>query len=146
MARLTLDQATVIVDAALARGCELRLQPLTVSVLDPGGHLVCVKREDGSGILRPQIASGKAWGALGMGFGSRELARRAAGNPVFFDALSGASGGRVVPVPGGVLIRSTDGELLGAVGVSGDTSDNDEVCAVHGVERAGLVADTGSVA
>jgi uncharacterized protein GlcG (DUF336 family) len=146
MTWLTLDQAAAIVDTALARGRELGLQPLTVAVLDPGGHLVCVKREDGSGILRPQIASGKAWGALGMGFGSRELARRAADNPVFVDALSGASGGRVVPVPGGVLIRSTDGELLGAVGVSGDTSDNDEVCAVHGVERAGLIADTGSMA
>jgi uncharacterized protein GlcG (DUF336 family) len=139
---ITLDQATTIVDATLAKGRELGLDPLTVVVLDPGGHAVALKREDGSGILRPQIATGKAWGALGMGFASRELARRAEENPVFVAALTAASGGRVVPVPGGVLIRTSDGALLGAVGVSGDTSDNDEECTAHGIQAAGLVADT----
>jgi uncharacterized protein GlcG (DUF336 family) len=139
---ITLDQATTIIEATLAKGRELGLDPLTVVVLDPGGHAVALQREDGSGILRPQIATGKAWGALGMGFASRELARRADEHPVFVAALTAASGGRVVPVPGGVLIRTSDGALVGAVGVSGDTSDDDEACAAHGVRAAGLVADT----
>jgi uncharacterized protein GlcG (DUF336 family) len=139
---IALAQATTIVEAALAKGRELGLEPLTVAVLDPGGHAVALQREDGSGILRPQIATGKAWGALGMGFASRELGRRAEADPVFVAALVGASGGRLVPVPGGVLIRTGDGALVGAVGVSGDASDKDEECAVHGVQAAGLVADT----
>ena len=78
-----------------------------------------------------------------MGFGGREFARRAAANPGFIQALSVASGGRIIPVPGGVLIRSPAGEILGAVGISGDNSDNDEICAVHGIGYAGLIADTG---
>src|SRR6266700_2615650 len=104
-----------------------------------GGHLLCLKREDGSGIMRPQIAIGKAWGSLGMGFGSREVARRAAEHPTFFGALFDVSGGRMLPAPGGVLVRTAEGELLGAVGVTGDNSDNDELCALHGIEAAGLV-------
>jgi uncharacterized protein GlcG (DUF336 family) len=140
---VALAQAIIIVEAALAKGRELGLDPLTVVVLDPGGHVVALQREDGSGILRPQIATGKAWGALGMGFASRELDRRAEAYPVFVAALLGASGGRVVPAPGGVLVRTGDGALVGAVGVSGDASDKDEECAVHGVRAAGLVADTG---
>ena len=86
---------------------------------------------------------GKAWGVLGMGHGGRELARRAAKVPAFFNALSVMSGGRMVPVQGGVLIRSADGDILGAVGISGDNSENDETCAVHGIEAAGLLPDTG---
>jgi len=80
---------------------------------------------------------------LGMGFGGRELFRRAVKMPAFFNALSDMSGGRMVPVPGGVLIRSTSGEILGSVGISGDTSENDEICAVSGIEAAGFKADTG---
>jgi uncharacterized protein GlcG (DUF336 family) len=140
---LTLAHASVIVDKALEKGRELGFKPLTVVVLDAGGHLKAMKREDGSSLLRPEIAGGKAWGALGMGFGGREFARRAAANPVFIQALSVASGGRVVPVPGGVLIRDATGEIAGAVGISGDTSENDETCAVYGIACAGLVADTG---
>src|SRR5580658_10006803 len=143
---LTLEQASIIVDKALEKGRELGFKPLTVVVLDAGGHLKAMKREDGSSLLRPEIAGGKAWGALGMGFGGREFARRAAANPVFIQALSVASGGRVVPVPGGVLIRDAAGEILGAVGISGDTSENDETCAVRGIGSAGLVADTGDPA
>jgi uncharacterized protein GlcG (DUF336 family) len=143
MTVITLDQAATIADATLARGRELGLDPLTVAVLDPGGHVVVLKREDGSGILRPQIATGKAWSALGMGFATRELARRAEANPVFVGALAAVSDGRVVPVPGGVLVRSGEGVLLGAVGVSGDLSDKDEECAVHGIRAAGLIADIG---
>ena len=140
MATLTLAQAATIVDAGLARGRELGFEPLTIVVLDPGGHLLCLKREDGSGIMRPQIAIGKAWGSLGMGFGSREVARRAAEHPTFFGALFDVSGGRMLTAPGGVLVRTAEGELLGAVGVTGDNSDNDELCALHGIEAAGLVA------
>jgi uncharacterized protein GlcG (DUF336 family) len=143
MARLTLAQATRIVEAALAKGRELGLAPLTVAVLDDGGHLKAFGREDGSGILRPQIAMGKAWGALGMGFGSRTLAKRAADNPAFFGALFAASEGRLLPAAGGVLVREAGGELLGAVGISGDTSDKDEACALAGIQAARLVGETG---
>ncbi len=147
MSALTLDQASIILDKALEKGRELKLQPLTVVVLDAGGQLKAMKREDRSSLLRPEIAGGKAWGVLGMGFGGREFARRAAANPVFLQALMAASGGRIVPVPGGVLIRDAageiPGEIIGSVGISGDTSDKDEICAVHGIRSAGLTPDTG---
>ncbi|MPZ86877.1 MAG: heme-binding protein [Nitriliruptorales bacterium] len=142
-ATISLKDAGGVVDAALARGREIDCAPLTVAVLDAGGHLVVLKREDRSGILRPDIAVGKAWGALGMRLPSRNLATRAEERPQFFTALAAASGGRLVPVPGGVLIRQ-DGEVLGAVGITGDTSDNDEDCAVHGVRAVGLDPDTAS--
>jgi uncharacterized protein GlcG (DUF336 family) len=144
MTAITLEQATTIIEAALGRGRELDCEPLTVAVLDPGGHVVALQREDGSGILRPQIAHAKAWGALGMGFGTRELERRSAHLPAFVDALSAVAGGRLVPIAGGVLVRDADGDLLGAVGISGDTSERDEDCAVQGVAAADLVADTGA--
>jgi uncharacterized protein GlcG (DUF336 family) len=144
MTNVTLAQASTIVDTALAKGRELNLHPLTVVVLDAGGHLVAMKRQDRSGILRAQIATGKAWGTLGMGFGGREFARRAAGGGgLFLTALMEASEGRVVPAPGGVLIRDAAGDTIGAVGISGDTSDKDEMCAVAGIEAAGLKPDTG---
>ena len=143
MTALTLAKAALIVDKALERGRTLKFKPLTVAVLDAGGHLVAFKREDGSSLLRPQIAEGKAWGVLGMGFGGREFARRAAAAPVFLSALMAASGGRIVPVPGGVLIRAA-GEIIGAAGISGDTSENDETCAVYGIEQAGFTPDTGA--
>jgi len=140
---VTLAQASTIIDAALKTAREMNLAPLTVAVLDAGGHLVAFKREDKSGILRYDIAYGKAWGALGMGFGSRTLFQRAASTPQFFNALYAASGGRVVTNPGGVLIRDTGSDIIGAVGISGDTSDKDEACAVNGIEAAGLKADPG---
>ncbi|TMJ05416.1 MAG: heme-binding protein [Alphaproteobacteria bacterium] len=141
---VNLNQASVIVDTALKKGRETNCAPLTVAVLDAGGHLVAFKREDKSGILRFDIAYGKAWGALGMGFGSRELAERAAKNPVFIGALTTIAQGRLVPVPGGVLIKDAGGTVLGAVGISGDTSDKDEVCAIAGIEAAGLKAVVGA--
>ena len=141
---ITLAQASTIVDVALKKGRETSCATLTVAVLDAGGHLVAFKREDKSGILRFDIAYGKAWGALGMGFGSRELAERAAKNPLFIDALTTISKGRLVPNPGGVLIKDAGGAILGAVGISGDTSDKDEVCAVAGIEAAGLKAAVGA--
>ena len=138
MAKFTLHQAATIVDAALAKGREVDLLPLTVAVLDAGGHLVAFKREDGSGILRPNIAIGKAWGALGMGMPSRTMRDRLADRPTFINALAAASEGRLIPVPGGVLIRDSGGDIVGAVGISGDTSDKDEACAIAGIEAAGL--------
>ena len=141
---VTLAQASTIVDVALKKGRETNCAPLTVAVLDAGGHLVAFKREDRSGILRFDIAYGKAWGALGMGFGSRELAERSAKMPVFITALTTISGGRLVPVPGGVLIKDEGGAVLGAAGISGDTSDKDEACAVAGIEAAGLKAAVGA--
>jgi uncharacterized protein GlcG (DUF336 family) len=144
MTNITLAQASAIVDAALDKGAQLGLAPLTVAVLDMGGHLVALKREDKSGILRNDIAIGKAWGALGMGFGSREIANRAAKLPIFFTALTALSQGRLVPVPGGVLVLDRDAGVIGAVGISGDTSDNDETCAVAGIEAAGLIAQAGA--
>jgi uncharacterized protein GlcG (DUF336 family) len=143
MSGITLAQAATIVDTALKKGRETNCAPLTVAVLDPGGYLVAFKREDRSGILRFDIAYGKAWGALGMGFGSRTLAERAAQTPQFFTMLAAASGGRMVCNPGGVLIKNAAGDVIGAVGISGDTSDKDEACAIAGVAAAGLTADPG---
>ncbi len=140
--RMTLDLATKIIDAALQAGREHKFMPLSVAVLDAGGHLVAFKREDGSGILRFDIAFGKAWGALGMGFGSRELFNRTQANPTFMGVLSTVSGGRLVPVPSGVLILS-EGEVIGAVGISGDNSDNDETCALAGIAAVSLQAKPG---
>src|SRR5262249_50239277 len=117
VSNVSLAHASLIVDKALEHGRHLKLKPLTVAVLDAGGHLVALKREDNSSLLRPQIACGKAWGVLGMGFGGRELARRAAAAPAFVTALTAASEGRIVPVPGGVLIRDHAGTIIGAVGI-----------------------------
>jgi uncharacterized protein GlcG (DUF336 family) len=143
MSGLSLGVASLIVDKALERGRELGLAPLTVVVLDAGGHLKVAKREDGASLLRPDIAMGKAWGVLGMGFGGRELARRAARAPQFFTALTELAAGRMVAVAGGVLIRTAAGDIVGAIGISGDASEKDEDCAVFGIVAAGLVADTG---
>ena len=140
---LTLQIANLIADKALEKGRELKLAPLTVAVLDAGGHLKVLKREDSSSLLRPRIATAKAWGVLGMGYGGRELAKRAATGQAFFNVLSELSGGKVVPVPGGVIVRSSSGSILGSVGISGDASEKDEACAVYGIEAAGLQADTG---
>jgi uncharacterized protein GlcG (DUF336 family) len=140
MAKLTLGQAQIIVNKTLEKGTEMGLNPLTVSVVDDGGNLKTFARADGPGAaLRPQVATGKAFGAVGMGRSSRQLAGMAEERPNFMTALVGASDGRIVPVPGGVLIMSGD-EIVGAVGVSGDTSDNDEAAAVAGIEAAGLTA------
>jgi uncharacterized protein GlcG (DUF336 family) len=144
MSVITLTQASTIVDVALKKARDTNLAPLTVAVLDAGGHLVAFKREDKSGILRFDIAFGKAWGALGMGFGSRTLASRAAKTPQFFTMLAAASGGRMVSNPGGVLIRDGGGNILGSCGISGDVSDKDEMCAIAGIEAAGLKADPGT--
>jgi uncharacterized protein GlcG (DUF336 family) len=147
MAGITLGQASTIVEVALRKARETACAPLAIAVLDAGGHLKAFAREDGAGIVRPQIAIGKAWGALGMGMGSRALARRVSEQPqqqAFFAALNAMSGGRVVPAAGGVLIKDAQGVVLGAVGISGDTSDKDEACALAGIAAAQLSADAGA--
>ena len=134
---LPLDSASAIIDTALATGREAGLLPLTVAVLDSGGNLIALKREDGSGILRADIAVGKAWASLGMGIPSRTIRDRLKDRPAFQNALAAAAAGRFVPVPGGVLVCNPSGEAVGAVGISGDASDKDEYCAIAGVKAAG---------
>ncbi len=140
---MRLTDADAIAEATLQHARSIGAAPMTVVVLDEGGHAVVLKREDGSGILRPEIATAKAYGAVGMGLSSRDIAVRAEKQPVFFGSLAAVSGGRLAPAPGGVLVRDGDGVLLGAVGVSGDVSDVDEECAVRGIDTAGLVAEPG---
>ncbi|HEY4134834.1 MAG TPA: heme-binding protein [Alphaproteobacteria bacterium] len=141
MTKLTLAQASIIADTALSFGRSKNMTPLTVVVIDETGGLKTVKKEDECGLLRFDIAFGKAYGALGMGRSSRTLGKMAEERPAFINAAVGASGGRLIPVPGGVLIKSKEGLIIGAVGVSGDTSDNDEACGVAGIEKAGLTAE-----
>ena len=143
MSTLKLAQAKLIIDAALAEGRCQNLAPLAVAVLDAGGHLVAYQREDGAGIVRFDIAYGKAWGSLGMGFGTRELAKRAVASPTFVTALAAISDGRMVPSPGGVLVLDADADIIGAVGISGDVGDKDEACALAGIAAAGLNAAPG---
>jgi uncharacterized protein GlcG (DUF336 family) len=135
--KLTLENSSVIVDRALAKAREMKTRPLCVAVLDDGGNLKVLKREDGASLLRPQIAISKAWGAIGMGESSRSLADRLKDRPAFLGALSDMSAGKVVPVPGGVLIMDGNA-IIGAVGASGGTSDEDETCAIAGIQAAGL--------
>ena len=142
MAELTLDLARKILDAALAKGGEKKLKPLAVTVLDPRGCVKASAAQDGTSLLRGEIAHGKAYGALAMGLGSRALFQRAQEQAYFVSAVNTLAQGRMVPVPGGVLIQQGS-VLLGAVGISGDTSDNDEACAIAGIEAAGLNANPG---
>ncbi len=145
MIDLTLEAARTIVATALETARARGLKPLAVVVYDGRGSLKCVQVEDGASLRRPEIALGKANGALALGLGSRAIHARAEAQPYFVAAVSHVVGpAALVPVPGGVLIRAADGRLLGAVGISGDTSDNDEICAVAGIEAAGLTPETGA--
>ena len=135
---ISLAVAEKIIDAALAARRNEALMPLVVAVLDSGGNLVAYKREDGSGLMRFDIAFGKAWGSLGMGMSTRLIRDRLAQRPAFQGALASVSDGRFIPVPGGVLILDSAGNAIGAVGISGDASDKDEYCAIEGIKAAGL--------
>lgn len=138
MAKIKLAEAEAIADGVFAHASSIGASPLTIAVLDDGGHPVLLKRQDGSGILRHDIATGKAWGTLGMGQPSRELEKVAIDRPYFMDSVVAASHGRVVPVMGGVLVADSDGQVIGAVGVSGDMSAVDEDCAIAGITAANL--------
>lgn len=138
MHNLTLEKANQIIDVALTTARQLNLEPLTVVVLDDAGHLKAMQREDGASMIRQQVATAKAWGAVNMGMSSRNLATVAEQRPVFMNALIGLAEGKVMPVPGGVLIRNAENKIIGAVGISGDISDQDERCAIAGIHAAGL--------
>lgn len=142
MSILPLAKANEIIDAAFSEGKNLGLKPLSVAVLDAGGHLVAFQRSDGSSFLRYEIAAGKAYGCLALGVGGRWLNAQAQSRPHFLENLSAVSGGKIVAVPGGVLVKH-DGKIIGAVGITGDTSDNDEAAAIAGIEAAGFEADPG---
>lgn len=141
LSSLSLEIASRIVDEAIAERRRQDLLPLAVAVLDAGGNLVAFKREDGCGVLRYDIAYGKAWAALGMGMASRRIRDRMAQRPAFQGALAAASQGRFIPVPGGVLILDGQSRAIGAIGISGDASDKDEYCAIHAVRAAGLASE-----
>lgn len=143
MTDLTLDAARKIVDAALAKGLEKKLNPLAVAVLDARGCLKAFAAQDGTSLKRGEIAHGKAYGALSLGMGSRAIFKRAQEQAYFIGAVNALVQGALVPVPGGVLILDANGSLLGAVGISGDTSDNDEACAIAGIDAVGLTANAG---
>ncbi|MDA7949074.1 MAG: heme-binding protein [Hyphomicrobiaceae bacterium] len=143
MTKITLAQARMIIASAFEEAARHHLKPLAIVVLDDGGHATAFERQDGASAMRFKIAHGKAYGAVAMGLGSRALFERAQVQPYFISAMNSLADGALVPVPGGVLVRDGDGNLLGAVGVTGDNSDNDEKCAIAGIEAAGLVADPG---
>lgn len=138
---LTLELAAKIIDAAITIRRREQLLPLAVAVLDAGAQLVAFKREDGCGVMRFDIAFGKAHGALGMGMSSRLIRDRLAQRPSFQAALAVASGGRFIPTPGGVLILDAQGGAIGAIGISGDASDKDEYCAIEAVHAAGCTTE-----
>jgi uncharacterized protein GlcG (DUF336 family) len=140
MGRLALDKAQTIITAALEKARSHDLEPMTVVVVDAGGALKAMAREDGSGVLRYDLAFAKAWGAVGMGFPSSELQRRQEAKPAFLGQLTTVSEGRLVGNLGGVLIIDNN-EVIGAVGVTGDTGDNDQMCAEWGIQAAGLISD-----
>ncbi len=140
---LTLDQAHAVLHAAIAEAGKRGLKPLAVLVLDARGALKAALVQDGSSLSRDKVAFGKAYGALSLGIGSRALHKRAEEQPYFVSAVNGLLGGALIPVPGGVLVKDQAGAVLGAVGISGDTSDNDEACATAAIAAAGLVADAG---
>ena len=138
MSRIALDQANTIIAAAFAHGQTLKLKPLSVAVLDAGGHLVAFQRQDGASNMRAQIATAKASGALALGVSSRKIADMAVERPTFVASLGPISQHGIVPAAGGVIVLGADGLAIGAVGITGDTSDNDEACALAGIAAAGL--------
>jgi uncharacterized protein GlcG (DUF336 family) len=140
MKSLTLEYANQIIQAAISKARLLNMSPVTVVVLDQAGHLKAMQREDGASLIRQEIATAKAWGAVNMGISSRNLGVVAEQRPDFMNALIGVAEGKIMPVPGGVLIRDSSNNLLGAVGISGDVSDRDECCAIAGIEAAGFIA------
>lgn len=136
--QVSLEQARIVVAATFAESKRLQLKPLSVAILDAGGHLLAFERQNGSSTLRPQIATGKAAGALALGVSSRQIAAMAEERPAFLGALASLANGGIVPAAGGLIIIDADDRPIGAVGVTGDTSDNDELCAIAGLGAAGL--------
>lgn len=144
MSELKLEQANALINAAIARARELNIRPLTIVVIDESGHLKAAQREDGASMFRFDIALGKAWACVAMGASSRALAQRAKENPNFFVTLAATAQGRFLPQTGGVLIRDSEGKILGAAGASGGTGDEDEAVCISGIEAVGLTTDSPS--
>lgn len=140
MNRISLEQANRIIEGAFAKSSSLKLKPLSVAVLDPGGHLIAFQRQDNASSLRFGIALGKAAGALSIGVSSRKIGEMAAERPSFVASLAAIAPGGVIPAAGGVIVLDGAGQIVGAAGATGDTSDNDELCALAGIEAAGLKA------
>jgi len=140
MTRITLNHANAIIAAAFAKGAELKLKPLSVVVLDAGGHPIAFQRQDGASTMRFEIALGKAAGALSLGVNSRQIGDMAAERPSFVASLHAIAPRGIVPAAGGVIVVDADGGPIGAVGITGDLSDNDEACALAGIAAAGLTA------
>ncbi len=138
---LSLVLAEKLIDKAIDLRIKHNLLPLAIAALDAGGHLVAFRREDGCGILRSDIAIGKAWGSLGMGMSTRQIRDRLSDRPTFQSALSAASSGRFIPTPGGVLILNHESIAIGAIGISGDASDKDEFCAIEAVRAMGFTPE-----
>ena len=139
-ARLQLTTANAIIEGALAASANAGYRPMGVVVLDDSGYLVAAQRQDGASMFRIDVATGKAWAAVGMGASSRLLAERAAANPNFFVSLASTANGRFLPQTGAVLIKDVAGHILGAAGASGGTGDEDEEICIAGVEAVGLHA------
>lgn len=141
MADVSISKARTIIRKTLAKGRDMELKPLSVVVLDAGGNVKAFEREDGAAPGRFAIAQGKAYGTVMLGMAGTAQMARAEQQAYFMDAVNGVFDGKVVPVPGGVLLRDKRGQVVGAVGVTGDTSDNDLAAALAGVEAAGLVGE-----
>lgn len=140
MTGITLEQARSLIAAAMEHGRKEAMKPLTVAVLDPGGYIVALEREDGASTMRPQIAIGKANGALALGVSSRKIAEMAEERPTFISALASMPTSGIIPAAGGIILKDAAGSILGAVGVTGDTSDNDETCAIAGAKAIAVKA------
>jgi uncharacterized protein GlcG (DUF336 family) len=138
LTRISLDQANAVIAAAFAKGRELALNPLSVAVMDAGGHLIAFQRQDGASTLRPQIACGKAGSALALGVSSRKISDMAGERPGFIASLGAISPHGLIPAAGGIIVVDDNGVPIGAVGITGDTSDSDEVCTFAGIAAVGL--------
>lgn len=138
MTKVNLDIANKIIESCFNKAQEIGARPLSVVVVDEGGHTIAMQRQDGCTVLKWQIAQSKACGTVQMGFNSRELMGLAGKFPAFIDSVSTLAGGQIMPIPGGLPIKDKDGKTLGAVGISGDTGDNDELCAIAGIEALGF--------
>jgi uncharacterized protein GlcG (DUF336 family) len=138
MSKLTLEHANKIIEVAFAKAREMKVKPLAVAVLDDGGNVKSLQRQDDASMLRNEVAIGKAWAAVGMGVASRTLLDRAKGNPHFFGALSATAQGKFIPQTGAVVIKDKDGTIIGAAGASGGTGEEDEAVCMAGITAAGL--------
>ncbi|MEO1399092.1 MAG: heme-binding protein [Pseudomonadota bacterium] len=141
---MQLEIAEKILAASRAKAREMGLKPLAITVLDARGALRTMIAEDGASLHRADVAIGKAYGAISMGVSSRALGERAEKQAYFVAAASHICGGKLVPVAGGVLIHDDNAQIIGAVGISGDSSDNDEIAACHGISSVGLTPHTGA--